>query len=57
VAARELEQAYAAGELKARETIADGLENAPQAFIDMLKGRNIGKQIVRIHSDRPGDHV
>jgi NADPH-dependent curcumin reductase CurA len=47
----ELEQAYAAGELKSRETIAEGLENAPQAFIGMLKGGNIGKQIVRIHSD------
>jgi NADPH-dependent curcumin reductase CurA len=50
-AARELAEAYAAGELKSRETIADGLENAPRAFIDMLKGGNIGKQIVRIHSD------
>ena len=50
-ATKELEQAYAAGELKSRETIAEGLENAPQAFIDMLKGGNIGKQIVRI---RPG---
>ena len=50
-AIRELEAAYAAGELKSRETIAEGLENAPQAFIDMLKGGNIGKQIVRIHSD------
>jgi NADPH-dependent curcumin reductase CurA len=50
-ATRELEQAYAAGELKSRETIAEGLENAPLAFIEMLRGGNIGKQIVRI---RPG---
>lgn len=47
-ATKELEQAYAAGELKSRETIAEGLENAPQAFIDMLRGGNVGKQIVRI---------
>jgi NADPH-dependent curcumin reductase CurA len=47
-AMRELELAYAAGELKSRETIAEGLENAPQAFIDMLRGGNIGKQIVRL---------
>ena len=50
-ATRELEEAYAAGELKSRETMAEGLENTPQAFIDMLKGRNIGKQIVRIRPD------
>jgi NADPH-dependent curcumin reductase CurA len=50
-ATKELREAYAAGELKHRETIADGLENAPRAFIDMLRGGNIGKQIVRIHSD------
>ena len=47
-ATKELEEAYAAGKLRSRETIAEGLENAPQAFIDMLKGGNIGKQIVRI---------
>jgi hypothetical protein len=50
VATKELEQAYAAGDLKSRETIAEGLENAPQAFIDMLKGGNIGKQIVRVRA-------
>ena len=47
-ASRELEAAYAAGELQSRETVAAGLENAPQAFIDMLRGGNIGKQIVRL---------
>jgi hypothetical protein len=36
------------GKLKYHETIAEGIENAPSAFIDMLKGRNIGKQIVRL---------
>lgn len=43
-----LAQAYAAGKLKYRESITDGLENAPQAFIDMLGGANIGKQLVRL---------
>jgi NADPH-dependent curcumin reductase CurA len=47
-ATKELDEAYAAGKLRSREAIAEGLENAPQAFIDMLKGGNIGKQIVRI---------
>lgn len=37
--------------LKYRETIAEGVENAPAAFIDMLNGRNIGKQIVRLADD------
>jgi NADPH-dependent curcumin reductase CurA len=36
------------GKLKYRETIAEGVENAPQAFIDMLKGGNTGKQIVQL---------
>ena len=36
------------GKLKYRETIVEGVENAPQAFIDLLKGRNTGKQIVRL---------
>lgn len=36
------------GKLKYRETVVDGLENAPDAFIGMLKGENFGKQIVKI---------
>ncbi|MDE0315263.1 MAG: NADP-dependent oxidoreductase [Candidatus Poribacteria bacterium] len=37
------------GKLKYRETIAEGgIENAPTAFISMLKGGNIGKQLVKI---------
>jgi NADPH-dependent curcumin reductase CurA len=36
------------GKLKYRETVTKGIENAPSAFIDMLKGRNIGKQIVKL---------
>ena len=36
------------GKLRYRETIAEGLENAPAAFIGMLQGRNVGKQLVRL---------
>ncbi|RMB08637.1 NADP-dependent oxidoreductase [Eilatimonas milleporae] len=36
------------GKLKYRESVAEGLGNAPQAFIDMLKGKNFGKQIVHV---------
>src|SRR5690554_4009116 len=38
----------ASGELKYRETIAEGLENAAEAFKGMLKGKNFGKQLVHI---------
>ncbi len=36
------------GELKYRESVANGLENAVDAFRGMLKGRNFGKQLVHI---------
>ena len=36
------------GKLTYRESIAEGVGNAPQAFIDLLKGRNVGKQIVQL---------
>ena len=34
--------------IKWKETIVNGLENSPQAFIDLLDGKNIGKMIVKI---------
>jgi len=36
------------GKLKYRESIAEGLDNAPRALIALLKGENFGKQLVRI---------
>ncbi len=40
-----------AGKINYRETIADGLENAPAAFLNLLQGRNFGKQLVRVGAD------
>jgi len=36
------------GKIKYRETIANGIENAPRAFIGLLKGENVGKQLVKL---------
>jgi NADPH-dependent curcumin reductase CurA len=36
------------GSLQVRETVVEGLENAPDAFIGLLRGDNTGKMIVRI---------
>lgn len=41
-----------AGKLKFRESVAEGLPNAPAAFIGMLAGKNFGKQLVRIGPDK-----
>jgi NADPH-dependent curcumin reductase CurA len=38
----------AAGKVKAPETVVEGLDNAPQAFLDMLRGGNVGKMVVKI---------
>jgi hypothetical protein len=37
-----------AGQLKWQETIIDGIENAPRAFIGLFKGENVGKMLVRL---------
>jgi len=44
----ELAGHVAAGRLKWRETIKDGLENAPQALVDLLHGENFGKMLIRV---------
>jgi NADPH-dependent curcumin reductase CurA len=44
----ELGEHVAAGWIKYRETVATGLENAPRAFIGMLRGDNLGKQLLKL---------
>ena len=39
------------GKVKFREDVADGLEQAPEAFIGLLEGRNFGKLVVRVAND------
>ena len=36
------------GKIKYREEIIDGLENAPEAFVGLLKGENFGKRVIRV---------
>lgn len=45
---RDMGEWIAAGRIKVREDVVDGLENAPAAFIGLLQGRNFGKLIVRV---------
>jgi NADPH-dependent curcumin reductase CurA len=37
-----------AGKMKWNETIVDGIENAPEAFVGLFKGENLGKMLVRV---------
>ena len=43
-----------AGQVTYRETITEGFENTPRAFLDMLAGENIGKALVRVTGEPPG---
>ncbi|MHA6910564.1 NADP-dependent oxidoreductase [Ralstonia pseudosolanacearum] len=47
-ALRELGGSVAQGKLKFRESVAQGLASAPEAFIGLLKGKNFGKQLVKL---------
>lgn len=45
---KEVGPKVASGEIAYLEDIAEGLENAPEAFMSMLKGGNLGKQLVKL---------
>ena len=45
---QQLAQWFISGQLKHAETIVEGFENTPQAFIGLFSGDNLGKQIVKI---------
>jgi NADPH-dependent curcumin reductase CurA len=45
---REMGQLVASGKLKSRETVHEGLEAAPDAFLGLFSGENTGKMLVRL---------
>jgi NADPH-dependent curcumin reductase len=47
-ALKELGTLVGTGKLKYRESIAEGLASAPEAFLGLLKGKNFGKQLVKL---------
>jgi NADPH-dependent curcumin reductase len=47
-ALQELGTLVATGKLRPRESIAQGIEAAPEAFLGLLKGKNFGKQLVKL---------
>ena len=47
-ALNELGEGVASGQIKYRETVAQGLDAAPEAFLGLLKGKNFGKQLVKL---------
>ena len=47
-ALQELAGLVAAGKLRPRESVAEGIESTPEAFLGLLKGRNFGKQLVKL---------
>lgn len=47
--ATDMTQWLSEGKVKYREQLIDGLENAPQAFIGLLEGKNFGKLVIQIN--------
>ncbi len=47
-ALKELGTLVGTGKLKPRESVAQGIEAAPEAFLGLLKGKNFGKQVVKL---------
>lgn len=49
---RDMSQWVREGKVKYKEFVTNGLESAPGAFMGLLKGKNFGKQLVRVGPDR-----
>jgi hypothetical protein len=50
-ALQQLSQWVQQGKIQYRESIAEGIESAPKAFLEMMQGKNIGKQLVRLSAE------
>ena len=48
---KEVPAAVKAGKIKYREDIVKGIDNAPEAFMGLLKGKNFGKLLVQVSDD------
>jgi NADPH-dependent curcumin reductase len=49
---RDMSQWVREGKVKYKESVTEGLDSAPGAFMGLLKGANFGKQLVRVGPDR-----
>ncbi len=47
-ALKELGMLVGTGKLRPRESVSQGIESAPEAFLGLLKGKNFGKQLVKL---------
>jgi NADPH-dependent curcumin reductase CurA len=45
---RDMGGLIASGQLKARDTVVEGLENTPEAFLGLFTGANTGKMLVKL---------
>jgi hypothetical protein len=48
---KDMSQWLSKGQIKYREQLVEGLENAPEAFIGLLEGKNFGKLVVRVNNE------
>lgn len=49
---QEMSKLIAAGKMKWKESVVEGLHNAPKAFLGLFKGENFGKALVKIGPDK-----
>jgi NADPH-dependent curcumin reductase CurA len=52
-ALRELESWVRDGQIRYREDILDGIEQAPNSIAELYRGQNLGKRLIRIAPETP----